>query len=125
MAEASILIAHGDDIARSALEMLLQQEPCLRVTGTVANGQELLHLAASSRPDLVLLDWRLPGQPAAELVIELRTLDERIKVIALISRPELRQAVQRAGVHGAVDLWEPPQKGVTAILAVMCEDTGV
>jgi DNA-binding NarL/FixJ family response regulator len=124
MTQASILIAHGDDIARSALEMLLQQEPCLRVTGTAANGQELLHLAASNRPDLVLLDGHLPGQLAAELMPALRTVDERIKVIALISRPELRQAVQRAGVHGVVDLWEPPKKVVTAIFAAMCEADG-
>lgn len=124
MTEASILIAHGDDIARSALEMLLQREPYLRVTGTAANGQDLLHLAASSRPDLVLLDGHLPGQPAAELMTALRTVDERVKILALISRPELRQAVQRAGVHGVVDLWEPPRKVVTAILAVLCEDGG-
>jgi DNA-binding NarL/FixJ family response regulator len=124
MAEARILIAHGDDLARSALEMLLAQEPCLRVTGTAANGQELLHLAASGRPNLVLLDGHLPGPLAAELVPALRTVDEEIKVIALISRPELRQAVQRAGVHGVVDLWEPPKKLVTAVLAVLCEDGG-
>jgi DNA-binding NarL/FixJ family response regulator len=94
------------------------------VIGTAANGQDLLHLAASGRPDLVLLDGHLPGPPAAELLPALRTLDEGIKVIALISRPELRQAVQRAGVHGIVDLWEPPRKLVTAILAVLCEDGG-
>lgn len=124
MTEASILIAHGDDIARSALEMLLQREPYLRVTGTAANGQELLHLAASSRPDLVLLDGHLPGQPGAELVTALRTADERVKVLALISRPELRKPVQRAGVHGVVNLWDPPRKVLTAILALMCEDGG-
>lgn len=122
MTEASILIAHGDDIARSALEMLLQQEPCLRVPGTAANGQELLHLAASNRPDVVLLDGHLPGPSAAELVAALRTVDERIKVIALISRPEQRQVVQQAGVHGVIDLWDPPRKVLTAILAVLCEE---
>jgi DNA-binding NarL/FixJ family response regulator len=124
MTEARILIAYGDDIARSALEMLLQQEPGLRVTGTAANGQELLHLATSGRPNLVLLDGHLPGPPAAELVPALQALDEGIKVIALISRPELRQAVQRAGVNGVVDLWEPPKKVVTAIFAAMCEADG-
>jgi DNA-binding NarL/FixJ family response regulator len=124
MAEARILIAHGDDLARSALEMLLAQEPCLRVIGTAANGQELLHLATSGRPNLVLLDGHLPGPLAAELVPALRTLDEGIKVIALVSRPELRQAAQQAGVHGVVDLWDPPRKVVTATLAVLCEDGG-
>jgi DNA-binding NarL/FixJ family response regulator len=46
-------------------------------------------LGRSSRPDLVLLDWRLQGSPAAELVAMLHIADESLKVIVLISRLEL------------------------------------
>jgi DNA-binding NarL/FixJ family response regulator len=120
-----ILIAHGDDKARSALRLFLTQDPCLQVAGTAENGQELLHLVASRRPDLVLLDWRLPGSPAAELLATLRAADEGLKIIVLISRPELREVVQRAGADGIINLWEPPRKVLTAILALMCEDDGI
>jgi DNA-binding NarL/FixJ family response regulator len=119
-----ILIAHTDNKARSALRLFLAQDPCLQVAGTAENGQELLHLAASSRPDLVLLDWRLVGQPASELLAALRTLDGDLKLIAMVSRLELHEAAQRAGMHGIINLWEPPQRVLTVIHALMYEDGG-
>jgi DNA-binding NarL/FixJ family response regulator len=120
-----ILIAHNDDRTRSALRLFLEKDPCLRVVCTAENSQELLQLVRSSRPDLVLLDWRLQGSPAAELVAMLHTADESLKVIVLISRPELRAAAQQVGVHGIINLWEPPQKVLTAILTLRCEDGDV
>ena len=120
-----ILIAHRDDKARAALKLFLVQEPCLRVTGTAENGPELLHLVMRSRPDLVLLDWHLPGWPAADLLSALHAADEALKVLVLVSRPELRQVARRAGADGIINLWEPPQKVLTAILALTSEDGGI
>jgi DNA-binding NarL/FixJ family response regulator len=63
--------------------MLLKQEPGVNVVGTVSEAESLLALVKTTRPDLVFLDWELPGDQAiAEIVSSLQKLDLRPKIIA-------------------------------------------
>src|SRR5919107_6045765 len=57
----TVLIAHGERLVRAGLRALLEQQRDVRVTGEAADGEQAVALAARHRPNLVLMDVRLPG----------------------------------------------------------------
>jgi PleD family two-component response regulator len=56
-----VLVADGDPSVRSALRLVLCQAVGLNVVEEASDAAHLLVAAAASAPDLVLLDWNLPG----------------------------------------------------------------
>jgi DNA-binding NarL/FixJ family response regulator len=56
-----VFLADKQAKVRSALRLLLEQEPGLSVVGEAAEAEDLLAQVQRTRPDLVLLDWELPG----------------------------------------------------------------
>jgi DNA-binding NarL/FixJ family response regulator len=110
-----ILIADGQASTRLALRLLLQEESEFYIVGEAADDEEVLALLAHTWPDVLLLDWELPGQPQATLLTTLRTLDHGMQVIALSGRPESEAAARAAGVDDFVSKGQPPQSLVAAI----------
>ena len=62
-----IFLADDQAKARSALRLLLEQEPGLSVVGEATETEDLLAQVQRTQPDLVLLDWELPGLWATDL----------------------------------------------------------
>jgi DNA-binding NarL/FixJ family response regulator len=112
---ARIVIADGQAPTRVALRLLLQEEPDLEIVGEAADDTEVLALLAHAWPDILILDWELPGQPQAQLVPNLRALDHGMRIIALSGRPESEAAAWDAGVDDFVSKSQPPQTLVAAI----------
>ncbi|WP_137843140.1 response regulator transcription factor [Microbacterium sp. 2FI] len=56
-----LLIADDHPIVRSGLAGLLSDEPGFEVVGEAADGDEAVRLAVATRPDVVLMDLRMPG----------------------------------------------------------------
>jgi chemotaxis response regulator CheB len=56
----SILIADDDDLVRTGLRLIIESDWDLTVVGEAANGQEAISLARALRPDVVLMDVRMP-----------------------------------------------------------------
>lgn len=118
-----VLIADDQPQVRSALRLLLKQEPGVAVVGEAENVEEALELATARRPDLVLLDWELPGLRAADLskkaklglLPALRARCPRVKVVALSGRPEARQAALAAGADVFVSKGDPPERLLAAV----------
>lgn len=55
-----VLLVDDDALIRDGLQSLLELQPDFQVCGTAANGQEAFALCQSQRPDLVLMDIRMP-----------------------------------------------------------------
>src|SRR5947209_8569901 len=55
-----VLIADDQTLIREGLEMLLDLSPGVEVVGVAADGDEAVRLVAGSRPDVVLMDLRMP-----------------------------------------------------------------
>jgi DNA-binding NarL/FixJ family response regulator len=109
-----ILIADNDPRVRSALRLLLKRKPELMVHAS----SDLGSLAAQVRefePDLVLLDWEMPGRPAAALLLAMGALAVKPKVIVLSQRPESEQAALDAGADGFFSKTDPPERLLAAL----------
>lgn len=78
-----LLVADDHVMLRSALCDILRLEVSLEVVAEAGNGEDTVALAARHRPDLVLLDVEMPGQPAAETVRQLRAQVPPAKVLIL------------------------------------------
>lgn len=89
----------------------------MEVVGEAANSEELLAQVQTRNPNVVLLEWGLPGQPGLELLPVLQGRDGQPVVIVLSGRPELERSVRDAGAHAFFNLGEPPQRLLAALRA--------
>jgi DNA-binding NarL/FixJ family response regulator len=105
-----ILVADNDARVRSALQTVLAQEPGQIQVRESADLGSLAGQFTDFRPDLVLLDWELPGRPAAALLLALHQLDYHPDVIVLSTRPELEQDALDIGADGFVSKGDPPER---------------
>jgi DNA-binding NarL/FixJ family response regulator len=110
-----ILIATKQPDLRLAIELYLIEEPGLEFVGTVSDAASLRALLQASHPDLVLLDWELPGPPATNLLAEVRTLDPHLQVIVLGSDLDAKPTALAAGADAFVLIGSPPRHLLTAV----------
>jgi len=59
--DVRVLVADDDALIRSALSDLIEGRPGLALVGTVGDAESAIALAISSRPDVAVLDYRIPG----------------------------------------------------------------
>ena len=117
-----VLLADDQAKVRSALRLLLEQQPELEVVGEAAEVGGLLAQVRAIRPDLVLLDWELPGLQTVSLLPALRDLCPHLRVVALSGRPEARQAALDAGVDAFVSKGDPPERLLAAVRGRTMDD---
>ena len=110
-----ILIADDQADVRSALGLLLMQEPNLQVVAEATDAIGVLLAAEKETPSLVLLDWELPGLPATSLVRKLHSQCPNLQVVAMSSLPEARATAASAGVDAFVDKGDPPEALLAAL----------
>jgi len=89
-------------VVREGLAMLLGLLPDVEVVGTAADGEEVLALAAELRPDVILMDLRMPRMDGVEATRRLRELDPAVKVVVLTTYADDRSVLDalRAGALG-------------------------
>jgi DNA-binding NarL/FixJ family response regulator len=105
-----ILVADSDSRVRMALHTLLKQEPEQVAVRESTDVSSLTVQVKQFKPDLLLLDWDLPGRPAAALLFALNGLNYHLKVIVLSTRPESEREVLGAGADAFVCKGDPPDQ---------------
>lgn len=104
-----ILLADDNPEVRSALRLLLEQEPLLASIIEVSDVASLFACLQENCPLAVLLDWELPGPNRSNLLDVLHLFCPGMKVIALSSRYEARQEALVTGVDAFVSKTEPSE----------------
>ena len=99
-----VLIADDQDIVRAGLTMILDAQPDIEVVGEAANGREAVTLARELRPDVCLLDIRMPEMDGIEATGHLAGPDVAdplaVIVITTFDLDEYVHAALKAGARG-------------------------
>lgn len=110
MSPMQVLLADDQPQVRSALRLVLEHEPEMQVVGEATTAEALLTQAQAIHPDLILLDWELPGQAMSSLLPTLRKGFPYLSVIALSGQFEARQKALEAGADAFVSKGDPPER---------------
>lgn len=78
-----VLVVDDHALVRRGVVNIIALEPDLRVVAEASNGAEALEAYAKHRPDVTLLDLRMPVMEGVEAVRQIRALDPNAKVIVL------------------------------------------
>jgi len=102
MTPVRVLAADDQRVVREGLAMLLGLLPDVEVVGTAADGEEVLALVAELRPDVILMDLRMPRMDGVEATRRLRERDPAVKVVVLTTYADDRSVIDalRAGALG-------------------------
>ena len=105
-----IILADDQPKVRFALRVLLVSMYDIFVVGEVTDAEELVGQIDSANPDMVILDWQLPGLREIGSISALRKDRPDLYVIVLSGRPELGQAALEAGADNFVSKIDPPDR---------------
>jgi DNA-binding NarL/FixJ family response regulator len=99
-ARLRILLVDDAEEVRRDLRTVLQFYDDLEVVGEAVNGIEAVSLADRLRPDMVLMDLRLPGIDGVEATEQIcaRALAKEVIMLTIYDEPENRARAARAGV---------------------------
>jgi DNA-binding NarL/FixJ family response regulator len=98
-----IVLADDQELVRTGFRMILRAEEDLEVVGEAADGEEAVAQAASLRPDVVLMDIRMPrvdGLTATRRILEQPGARTRVLILTTFDQDEYVFQALRAGASG-------------------------
>ena len=78
-----IIICDDQDIVRDGLELLLKLEKDMEIVGVAGDGAEAVEIAVRTKPDLVLMDLKMPVMNGVDATREIRNRCPGVKVLVL------------------------------------------
>jgi DNA-binding NarL/FixJ family response regulator len=117
-----VLIADDQALVRTGFRMILDAEDDLEVTGEAADGLEAIAAVKSTRPDVILMDVRMPNMNGIEATRELVDKDDvepiRVLILTTFDLDEYVYDALRAGASGFLLKDAPPEELVHAVRVV-------
>lgn len=118
----TVLIADDQALVRTGFRMILDAEEGLEVTGEASDGVEAVARAKSVRPDVILMDVRMPnmnGIEATRQIVDKDDLDPiRVLILTTFDLDEYVYDALRAGASGFLLKDAPPEELVHAVRVV-------
>ncbi len=120
MVTIRVLLVDDDALVRAGLRMILSSSEELEVVGEAADGADAVAAVQASRPDVVLMDIRMPGMDGITATSALRRLSNPPHVIVLTTfqADEHVMSAIRAGADGFLLKDTPPTEIVNAVKLV-------
>src|ERR1700683_1505985 len=122
-----VLLADDQELMRMAFRMVIDTQPDMSIVGEATNGHEAVAAVERLRPDVVLMDVRMPemdGVQATRLIVESPS-SVRIIILTTFDLDESVYAALRAGASGFLLKDTPPSDLLSAIRAVASGDAVV
>jgi len=114
-----ILLADDNPEVRSALRLLLEQDPLSFIVTEISDTQGLFISLQEKSPAVVLLDWELPGLKSSDTLNVMHSCYPDMKVVAMSSRYEARQEALKAGADAFISKAEPPEQILATLYALL------
>ncbi len=83
-----VVVADDFPLVREGVTRALNHDPALEVVGQATTGQEAIKLAEELRPDVMILDLRMPDLGGLQVLDKLRTSQPQIRVIVMTASEE-------------------------------------
>jgi DNA-binding NarL/FixJ family response regulator len=117
-----VLLADDQALLRGSLRMLVDTVPGMAAVGEAGTGEEAVTLAVRERPDIVLMDIRMPDLDGIEatrrITADERCADVRVLVLTTFDLDEYVFGALRAGASGFLLKDTPPAELVAAVRIV-------
>jgi DNA-binding NarL/FixJ family response regulator len=123
----SILLADDQPMLRLGFRAVLDAQPDMQVVAEAGDGATAVRMTAATRPDVVLMDVRMPGTDGIEATRQIVAADEatRVLILTTFDLDEYAYAGLRAGASGFLLKNVPPAELMSAIRAVASGDAVV
>jgi DNA-binding NarL/FixJ family response regulator len=122
-----VLIADDQALMRAGFRMILEAEPDMEVVGEAADGRAAVAAARELRPDVVLMDVRMPEMDGIEatrrLLAEEAAPKTRVVMLTTFDMDEYVYEALRAGASGFLLKDVPPEQLLAGIRAVAAGDS--
>ncbi|MET9551233.1 response regulator transcription factor [Streptomyces sp. NPDC006645] len=120
----TVLIVDDQALQRLGFSMLMEQHPDLSVVGEATHGAEAVRKTAELRPDVVLMDVRMPGMDGIEATRRIVQSGGRSRVLVLTTfdLDEYAYAALRAGASGFLLKDALPDEFINGVRAVAAGD---
>jgi DNA-binding NarL/FixJ family response regulator len=120
----TVLIVDDQPLQRLGFRMLLESTPDTEVVGEAAHGADAVRRAAELRPDVILMDVRMPGMDGIEATRRVVASGDRSRVLILTTfdLDEYAHAALRAGASGFLLKDAHPEELLAGIRAVAAGD---
>jgi DNA-binding NarL/FixJ family response regulator len=114
-----VVLVEDNDVFREALELLLGLRPEIRVIASVADGADAASVVGELCPDVVLMDYRLPGLDGVQATRAVLAAcpDTAVVCLTASANPREREALVEAGAVGCLE----KDEGLDAIVAAIRE----
>jgi DNA-binding NarL/FixJ family response regulator len=120
-----VLLADDDELTRTGLRLIVESDADLTVLGEAGDGQEAVHLARALRPDVVVMDIRMPavdGLEATRRIVEAAGEGPRVLILTTFELDEYVFGALRAGASGFLLKRSSPEVLIEGIKVVAAGD---
>ena len=120
-AKKRIMVVDDHPIVRQGLALLINREPDLVVCGEAEEAMGAMHVLASSRPDVLIVDISLSGPDGIDLLKNIRTTHPTLPVLILSMHDESVYAERalRAGANGYIMKQEATENVLVAVRRIL------
>src|SRR3984893_12694081 len=120
-AKKRILVVDDHPIVRQGLALLINREADLLVCGEAEDAMGAMHVLASAKPDVLIVDLSLSGPDGLDLLKNIRTTHPTLPVLILSMHDELIYAERalRAGANGYIMKQEATEKVLVAVRRIL------
>ncbi len=121
----TVLLADDDVLVRQGLRVLVESAGDLSVVAEAADGDQAVELAQSTRPDVVVMDVRMPGRDGIDATREISSWDPprpRVLVLTTFDLDEIVHDALEAGADGFLLKRSTPDELIAGIRTVAAGD---
>jgi DNA-binding NarL/FixJ family response regulator len=115
----TVFLAEGEKHVLEALRLVLEQQAGFEIVGEARSAESLLAHVCKLSPDVILLDWNLPGFHPQRLISTLRECCPSAKLTAISVKPEHEKPAHEFGMDGFISMQLSPESFLASLNSIL------